>query len=133
MQSARAESRQTTIADASTPEATLTRRTPSLGRHVAGLLAGRLFVVFWGGLVVIDLGLASGLPAPVTGGALVVLTAGCSWRQGWVGSVAVAAVSWLMVNGFVENAAGQLALTGRADLIWLLALFAPALLAGHRR
>ncbi|MFN8196636.1 MAG: hypothetical protein U0R80_20390 [Nocardioidaceae bacterium] len=108
-------------------------RSPSLARHLAASLPGRLFLVLWAGLAAAGVGAATGAPAVVTGSSVLLVAAVSAWRLTPTGALVVAGVAWLVLNGFVENTAGRLAVSDLGDVWWLLAVVATTLLAGHRR
>lgn len=83
---------------------------------------GRLFGVFWGSLVVIDLAALCHVPrgAAIVGIAFVVAVG--SWRQSRPTVLAAAGMGWLFVNGFLVNRLGVLRWDGIGDL-WRLLIF----------
>ena len=104
-----------------------------LARHLVTETSARVFVILWGGLAVVDLADALGAPVPVTGALLVALTGVASLRLARARTLGGAVTAWLVLNGFVEGSAGQLAWHGWPDVWWLLALVVVALVAGGRR
>ena len=101
----------------------------ALGTHLAQAPAPRLFLALWGGMAVVDLARAGQAPAIVQVGLLTALAAVCAVGQGTTASLAAAAVVWLVMVGFVVNRAGELALTGPADVVRLAIVSAVALAA----
>jgi hypothetical protein len=102
--------------------------------HVSELPAWRLVLALWGGLALLDTArLLGGTPA-VQVAAVTALVAVCSYGVPRTVAVCVAAIGWLLVNGFVVHELGQLGFTGggdvvRAGLLLVVALYA----AGGRR
>jgi hypothetical protein len=88
--------------------------------------ATRLFLAFWGSLVVVDATRAAGQVVGVA--ALAALAGVCSLHQPRLVAVSVALVSWLFLTGFVVNAYGDLTVRGPADLLRLVLLTAVATL-----
>jgi len=105
----------------------------SLAGHLLTVTSARVFIVLWGGLVVVDLAQALAAPTAVIGVLLVVLTGLCSLRLARPRTIGGALVAWLVLNGFVEGSLGQLGWHGWTDVWWLLALVVVALVAGGRR
>ena len=98
-----------------------------LHTHLASAPGPRLFVALWGGLAVVDVSRAGQLPASVQIAALTALAAACAVGQCGPTAAAVAAVSWLVVLGFVVNRWGELALRGPGDLMVLGVILATSL------
>ena len=82
----------------------ITSRT--IGAHLAEAPGPRLFVVFWGGLALVDVSRAWGVPTTLEAALLAAVALACSIGQGTVTAVTVAGVAWLVVTGFVVNADG---------------------------
>lgn len=93
--------------------------------------AGRLFGVFWGSLVVIDLAGLTHLPFAVATGGVVLMVGVACWRQGTMTPLAAAGMGWMFVNGFLVNRLGQLGWDGFPDFWRLLLVTTVALLAGR--
>lgn len=85
-------------------------------------MSGRLLVVLWGGLLVVDVGTRLPVAPLWTGVGLVLLVALCSIGLSERAALAVAGVGWLLVDGFVTHQLGQLGYSGAGDLGWLVAL-----------
>lgn len=83
--------------------------------HVRRLPAYRVCWMFWGGLALLDLLAAT--PATARVAALVVLAVACARHVSGGTAVAVAVTAWLLVNGFVDNGFGRLAIHGSLDLL----------------
>jgi hypothetical protein len=81
----------------------------------------RLFVAYWGALVVVDL--TDGTAAVAATALLVVV---CSLHQHVVTAVAVAVEGWLFLVGFLGHGHGELVLHGTGDPARLLLLLAVA-------
>jgi hypothetical protein len=98
------------------------RQSLSLARSLAHASGGRLFGVFWGSLVVVDLATVLRVPSAVgVAGVLLVVALG-SRRQSTPTVLAAAGMGWLFVNGFLVNHLGQLGWHGLPDLWRLLLL-----------
>jgi hypothetical protein len=110
-----------------------TATTPSLGEHLWGLPAARLFLQFWGGLAVLDVAKALGASPLWQGLALATLVAACSLGMRWGVALGLAGVAMLLVNGFVEHDYGQLRFVGLPDLAWMAVLAAAGCLGSRRR
>ena len=91
----------------------------------------RLFVVFWGGLAVVDVARAADAPDSTQIGLLAVLVAACCLGQGRGTTLAVAGVGWLVVTGFVVNDYGELTFTDPADAARLVLLGLVGLVASE--
>lgn len=78
----------------------------SLTQMTAHSLGGRMFFALWGGLALIDVTRPAG--ALVAGTAVVVLVAGCGFGQQPLSAAVVAAIGWLLINGFVQHRYGEL-------------------------
>lgn len=102
------------------------RQGTSLASSLVRDSGGRLFGVFWGSLVVVDLAAVSHAPSALGVGGVAVVVALGSWRQTTWTMVAAASMGWLFVNGFVVNHLGQLGWDGLPDLWRLLLLTAVA-------
>jgi hypothetical protein len=89
----------------------------SLHAHLRLAPSYRLFVMLWGGLAAIDVGHLLGAPPLVLLTVVTAVTAGCCVRTSRTTAIGVAAVGWLLVNGFVVNELGDLRLTGVGDLL----------------
>jgi hypothetical protein len=76
----------------------------------------RLAVVLWSGLAVVDVWRLTGAPSYAALGALAILTMLSSVGMGAGTAIASAAVTWLVVDGFVVHHAGVLAWEGLPDL-----------------
>ena len=74
----------------------------------------RVFVAYWGALVVVDVADAA------------VLVAACSVHQHAVTAVAVAVEAWLFLVAFLGDGHGALAVHGTADAVRLLLLLTVA-------
>lgn len=105
------------------------RPSTSLASSLAHSVGGRLFGVFWGSLVVIDLVGPAHVPLTVATGAVVLVVAVGSWRQSVPTALAAAAMGWMFVNGFLVNNLGQLGWGGFPDLWRLVLLVAVASVA----
>ncbi|HEX6878015.1 MAG TPA: hypothetical protein VF165_20310 [Nocardioidaceae bacterium] len=106
-------------------------QTTSLVSALTRDAGGRLFGVFWGSLVMIDLATVTHAPSDVgTGGVVLVVVAG-SWRQTTPTVLAAAGMGWLFVNGFLVNRLGELSWDGLPDL-GRLVLFAAVAWAASR-
>lgn len=102
------------------------RRATSLASAMLRDAGARLFGVFWGCFLVVDL--AGVLHLPLTVGLLtVLLVVGIgSWQQSRPAVLAAAGMGWLFVNGFLVNHLGVLRWEGPGDFWRLLALVAVA-------
>jgi len=96
------------------------------GHWLAQLPEFRLFVCFWGSMAALGVGRAAGAPNPVRALLVAVVVAGCGWGLRAGPAVAVGAIGWLFVTGFVVNDAGVLRLTGVGDLGRLVVLLGVA-------
>lgn len=107
---------------------------PDLRAHLTSGPSGRLFLMFWGGMAVIDGARLAGAPAITQIGVAAVLLVVCSLNQPYWAALAIAMVAWLLVTGFVVNQYGDLHLSGKGDLVRLSVLVLLALTAaGWRR
>ena len=103
------------------------------GLPLPELPAWRLLIALWGGLGVLDLSRLVGATTLAQEAAVMVLVAACSHRVGRTVAVCVAAIGWLLVNGFVVHELGQLAFTGAGDVVRAVLLLGVALYtAGDR-
>lgn len=87
---------------------------------------GRLFGVFWGCLVAVDVAGLLRLSLPVATAAVAVVVAVGSWGQTGRTLLAAGGMGWLFVNGFLVNRWGDLRWQGTGDLWRLLLLLAVA-------
>ena len=92
--------------------------------------AGRLFVAYWGSLTVVDL--TRPAPPAVAVAALVLLTVLCSCGRSWTTGLAVAAVVWCFLDGFVTHSYGALTPLHVRDVVALAVLGVAATAAGTR-
>ena len=81
----------------------------------------RVFVAYWGALVVVDV--ADGTLAVA---AAAVVVAACSAHQHAVTAIAVAVEAWLFLVAFLGDGNGALALHGTTDAVRLLLLLTVA-------
>lgn len=102
------------------------RQPASLAAGLVHDSSGRLFAVFWGSLVVVDLTTVLHLPTAVGTSGVVLVVAVASLRQTATTLMAAAAMGWLFVNAFLVNHLGQLGWTGLPDLWRLLLLLGAA-------
>lgn len=109
----------------------ITSRT--IGAHLAEAPGPRLFVVFWGGLALVDVSRAWDAPTTLEIALLAGVAVACSIGQATGTAVALAGVAWLVVTGFVVNPDGALRLTGPADALRLGVLVAVAVAAAGQR
>jgi hypothetical protein len=94
----------------------------------------RPLVGLWGGLAVLDLCRLLDAAAWAEVCAVAALVAACSVGVGRLVAVSVAAIGWLLLNGFVVHHFGQLGFVGATDLVRGALLLAVGLLAaGWRR
>jgi len=89
----------------------------------------RLFACLWGGLAVVDLARLAEAPAWSQTVAIAVLVMACSLRQSRSTALAVAMIGWLVVDGFIQNAYGQLTFGGAGDAARAVLLAGAALVA----
>ncbi len=104
-----------------------------LRAHLHTAPSYRLFVVFWGGLALVDVARAAHAPAVLQVVLLATLVGACCIRQGRGTALACSGIGWLLVTGFVVNAYGELHLTGPADGVRLAILALVALVASEVR
>jgi hypothetical protein len=107
------------------------RAAPSLASALTRDAGGRLFGVFWGSLVMIDLATVSHVPLGVGMGGVVLVVVIGSWRQTTPTVLVAAAMGWLFVNGFLVNQLGELGWDGLPDLGRLVLFVAAAWVAGR--
>ena len=107
------------------------RQATSLASTLVHESSGRLFGVFWGSLVVVDLATVLAVPSAVAVGGVALVVALGSWRQTTPTLLVAAGMGWLFVNGFLVNHLGQLGWDGLPDLWRLLLLTAVAWTAAH--
>ena len=99
--------------------------------RLADLQPTRLLVVLWGGLAVVDIGHLLGAPPLPQLAAVTALVAGCAFGARHAVAAGVAAIGWLVANGFVVHSLGQLGFVGTSDLLRGLLLLAVALAAAE--
>jgi hypothetical protein len=104
-----------------------------LRAHLRSAPSYRLFVVFWGGLALIDVARLAHAPSLWQITLLAALVAACCLSQRRGTALAVAGVGWLLVTGFVVNEYGELHFTGPADGLRLAILAIVALAATEVR
>ena len=106
-----------------------------LRAYVQDLPSFRAFLMLWGGFLLAIVVRGTGPVLAVAAFAAAAATLSVGIRLS--GALAVAAVAWLVANGFVVHDYGTLAWTGFADALRLGILLAAALGAaeatGHRR
>ena len=81
------------------------------------LRATRPLLALWGGLAVLDLGRSAGAAPQLQVTAVLALVACCSWGAGKVVATCVAAIGWLLLNGFVVHQWGNLGFAGVGDVV----------------
>ncbi|MFL6107536.1 MAG: hypothetical protein ACJ72L_11275 [Marmoricola sp.] len=98
---------------------------PAVAHHVSG----RLFVVLWGGMAAASIGLGpAGLRPALVLALVLALVGACALGLPLRHELAVAAVGWMVLDGFVAHSYGDLAF-GRPDLalvLLVLLVVAPA-------
>jgi hypothetical protein len=94
------------------------------GHWLAQLPEFRLFACFWGSMAALGVGRAAGVPHALRPLLVALVVAGCSLGLRAVPALAVGAIGWLFVTGFVVNHGGALRLTGVGDLGRLAVLLA---------
>ena len=96
--------------------------------------AVRIGLVFWGGLLLLDVGHATHLPPYAGLGAVGLLVTASAIGMRTTTALGCAAVGWLLVDGFVEHQYGVLGFDAGTDVVRLALLTALALLAtrAHR-
>ena len=98
-------------------------------------LGGRLFVMLWGGLALVDLTRPAG--GIVAGGLVVGLVALCGVGLSVHAAAAVAGTGWLVLNGFVLHQYGELGFGatswGLLATVLVIGLAVAARTAGVRR
>jgi hypothetical protein len=104
---------------------------PSLRAHLHTEPGYRVFVTFWGGLGVLDVGGSVGAPPAVRLWTMVAIAAGCSVRAPLVTALLVGSTAWLLVEGFVVNSEGLLHWGGPADAVRLVLLLSTAVLCAR--
>jgi hypothetical protein len=103
----------------------MTGSTP--GAHwLAELPEFRLYACFWGSMAALGVGRAAGAPDSLRTLLVIAVVAGCSLGLRALPALAVGAIGWLFVIGFVVNDGGALRLTGVADLGRLVVLLCVA-------
>lgn len=106
-------------------------RPKSLLRTLAQDGAGRLFLVFWGSLLAVDLaGLTRAPRALAAGGVVAVVVVG-SLGQRVPTALLAAGTGWLFVNGFVEDSLGVLRWHAATDVGLIVLLVVLATLAAR--
>src|SRR3954447_14307914 len=85
--------------------------------YLADASSTRLFVTLWGGMATVDVARAGAAPAVLQAGLLAGLAAACALGQPVRSALAVAAVAWLVTQGFVVHDAGSLSPFGPLDLV----------------
>jgi len=81
---------------------------------------------------VLDVARLAGTSSLVQVGAIAALVAGCSYHVGRVVAGCVAAIGWLLLNGFVVHQFGQLGFAGAGDVVRAVLLVAVALAVAER-
>jgi hypothetical protein len=97
--------------------------------RLADLWATRPLLALWGGLAVLDVGRVLRAAPLVEVAAIAALVAACSYGVNRLLAVGVAAIGWLLLNGFVVHASGELGFVGLGDVVRAVALLAVALAA----
>ena len=84
-------------------------------------VGGRMFVALWGSLAVVDVA-GRALDGLVAGLVVVALVALCDVHQRPLAAASIAATGWLVLNGFVLHASGELGFGGAswASLVGVL-------------
>ena len=102
--------------------------------HLLDLGATRPLLALWGGLAVLDLGRIAGAAPQVQVAAVLALVACCSWGAGTIVATCVAAIGWLLLNGFVVHQRGNLGFAGAGDVVRaaLLVVVSLAVAEPHR-
>ena len=107
-------------------------RPQSLSQTLVRGGAGRLFLVFWGSLMAVDVaGVARAPRAVAVGGVVAVVVVG-SLGQHVPTALLAAGTGWLFVNGFVEDRLGVLRWHPATDAGLLVLLVVFATLAARR-
>ena len=96
--------------------------------RLSGVRAG---VVLWGGLALADVATMTGLPSYAGLGAVALLVAVASVGMRASIAIVLAAIGWLVVDGFVVHRYGVLGIDGTPDVA-RLALLAGLAMAGAR-
>jgi hypothetical protein len=81
------------------------------------LQSTRLGIALWGGLALLDLGRSVGAAPLVQVAAVTALVGICSRGVDRVVAACVAGIGWLLLNGFVVHAWGQLGFVGTGDVV----------------
>ena len=97
------------------------------------LRSTRPLLALWGGLAVLDTGRLLDVTTPVQVVAVAAVVAGCARGVGRVLAVGVAAIGWLLLNGFVAHQLGQLGFVGTGDVVRAVLLGGVALVVAEPR
>jgi hypothetical protein len=101
--------------------------------RLTDLQAMRPLIALWGGLAVIDVSRLAGLPPSMQVVAIGALVAACSYGGRRLLALGVAVIGWLLLNGFVVHASGQLGFAGIGDVLRAVVLLVVALVATEVR
>ncbi len=109
------------------------RTSPTAEVPWARLASVRVGIVLWGGLLLVDVGHLTALPAYAELLALALLVAAASVGMRTTTALAAALVGWLVFNGFVVHRLGVLGFDGTPDMVRLGLLAGLAVAAARAR